>query len=130
MRLLPGLIAALFCLAGVTGASPARSASASPPAASAPVVKSAHPTARVFAKHGVKLLRTQVVDRYPSFDVVFDYDPQTGPNQHKLNLLCADLLEANGWSPLKLVAREDGIEIRVKGDRRTRQVDIETSPID
>ena len=88
-----------------------------------------HPTKAVFAKFGVTLRKVTIAGRYPTFDVQFSFDPQTSPNEKKLDELCAAVLRANGQWPYSLVARDDKIEFDVAWDKRARKITIDNHAV-
>lgn len=87
-----------------------------------------HPAKAVFERYGVTLRKVVIDGRHPTFEVGLPFDPQTEPNEKRLDALLVDLLRANGQWAYSLAAPDDGIEYEVSRAGSAGKISIENHP--
>jgi hypothetical protein len=135
-RALPGALIGVFLVAAITlpqnGLCTQATSDASLSKDNAPITprvitdieKWKHPTKAVFLKYGVQLRKVTLEKNHPIFLISFPFDPQSSPNAHKLESMCAELLTANGNWSYTLEAPEDGVAYAVSRNKRTHNIEL------
>jgi hypothetical protein len=88
-----------------------------------------HPAKKIFANSGVTLKRYLIQGNTAQFEVAFSYDPQTSPNNRRVNQLCARLLQADHWTNVSIVSQDDQINIVAKYENNSKHIAIDFMPL-
>lgn len=84
-----------------------------------------HPVKKVFETYGIILRSIELINKIATFNIIMPFDPQSSENEHRLNKLCIELLEANGWRNYSLRIVDDKIQINVSWNKLKRQMSLD-----